>query len=220
MTALLSFEYATLPADLRLLALGLPISEPCKRCAARKAAERAEEAKAFERAFRHQQCKEILSDREACERALGFKIDAQNIAEAVEFLTAVALENGEEDVKLPIKVAAAAVLRLKGVVKPPSHRPRDTYWQQRKKMREKYFPRSNPEYQMILWARERKQALLADAKARNSPTTADHAGELAAKEAKQEFPRFASLGWQTIKRRMSHPSRYTAGRTRPGNPLT
>jgi hypothetical protein len=132
-------------------------------------------------------------------------------------LTDAALETGEEYVKLPVDLAAGAVLMLKGIVKRRSARPRDTYRKRRDKMLDRAFPESNPEYRMILWAREFKQALLADAKARNAPITPDHAGEIAAKKAKEKFG--SSLAWETIRRRILRPSRYTR-RARRANPPT
>jgi hypothetical protein len=155
----------------------------------------------------------VLTDPEACEKAFDIEIDAQNVIELVEFLTAAAIRSEQEVVELPIATAAAAVLVLNGVVTRPANRPRKTWRQKRADMRLRVRRRKPVDDPMILWARHRFREIKSAAEANGQHISAYDARLQASAEAKVEFK--SPLSREQIADRSRRPARYAPSDIQP-----
>jgi hypothetical protein len=86
----------------------------------------------------------VLSDPQECQRVFAFELDAQNITDSVERLTETALNLDDEFVQQPTWLAAANVLLLKGLIKRPHARPRDSFFKKRGKMHQRRMRGRHP----------------------------------------------------------------------------
>ena len=158
---------------------------------------------------------ETLDDPEAYTDVFGYLINGQAdgfqaggfqaVVDCLEGLTENALKRDEWTVTLPAAVAVAAVLALKGRVKRTRGNPGDSLRVHREKKRTLRRPHPG-EVEMIVWARERKEAIMADAKAKGERIKADDAHDAAASAAKKMFSSRLSIA--NIADRMKRPSKY------------
>lgn len=150
--------------------------------------------------------RQVLTNREACERAFDFEIDYRGIVDGMEFLADAAIRGQDDFVKLPTWLAAGAVLALKGVVKRPPHRPRKDWREKRRALLLRLQNGRRGDDPMIVWTRERVQEIRRDAKASREPIKADDARLAAATEARVKFG--SSLSEAEIAARSRRPGRY------------